>query len=86
MSFLSWLGHSPLNLVGAFCERPYGVVRFSAYSVGERLGAPVFGAEGFREEQAPPLRQGRSVRITERSGVTLVPKTDSRGRLSLQLS
>ena len=26
----------------------------------------------FQEEQAPPLRQGRSVRITERSGVTLV--------------
>ena len=27
-------------------------------SVGECLGAPVFGAEGFREEQAPPLRSG----------------------------
>ena len=41
--------HSAPNLVGATGgrprarnARPYGVVRFLAYSVGERLGAPVF--------------------------------------------
>ena len=54
-------------------------------AVGECLGAPVFGAEVFSGGASPsPTVEAESVRITERSGVTLVTKADSRGRLSLQ--
>ena len=57
-------------------------------AVGERLGAPVFCLRFFREDAsifrfaqcqvcsaniAPPLPSGKSARITERNGVTLVP-------------
>ena len=41
-------------------KRPYGVVRLSAYSVGERLGAPVFyECFGFLGRSKPlPYGQG----------------------------
>ena len=69
--------HSPPNIVGATtgrpraCNaRPYGVVRFSTYSVGERLGAPAFNQSPFFGRSKPlPYGQAQSVRITERSGV-----------------
>ena len=49
-------------------------------SVGERLGAPVFGAEGFREEQAPPLRsRRRTCESSPKANIPLLSYLDTKG-------
>ena len=77
--FVVWLGHSSLQSL--LRERSRSGIRF-AFAARRSVGGGAFDAPQNSKEKravegASPYGRGFSVRITERSGVTLVPRTDS---------
>ena len=74
--------------VGKFMDSPLSKPLIKGFVNKNGIDLSEFESDGFNcfNDFDKLAWQAKRVQITERSGVTLVPKTDSRGRLSLQLS